>query len=73
MDDGKGHFEPISEKKYKEQEKLEESHVFKEGEIFRIKGSLFRLHRILGKKMVLKLLKRIPKNPKNSNQLKIKL
>jgi len=59
MDNTRGQFEPISIEKFDEQMKQPEPLVFKVGEILEIRGSRFRILKILSNKIILKLL---PKN-----------
>lgn len=56
MDTGKGKFATISEEKYQEQIKKDLPKVFKTGEILEIRGSRFRVEKILRNKLILKLL-----------------
>jgi len=56
MDNGKGNFELINEKKYFEQLSTETPMVFKEGEILEVRGSRFIIKKIQHNKLVLKLL-----------------
>lgn len=58
MDNGQGEFKEISEETYDkmEEEKPDNSQVFKTGEIFLLKGSFFRIQSIRPKKLVMKLL-----------------
>ena len=62
MDTGKGHFKPLGRKEAETQMKIDESAVFRVGEVFKIKGSRFRVEKILKKKMILKLLPKIKKS-----------
>ena len=59
MDTGKGHFKPLGRKEAETQMKIDESAVFRVGEVFKIKGSRFRVEKILKKKMIMKLLPKI--------------
>ncbi len=56
MDTGKGKFTTILEEKYQEQMKKDLPKVFKTGEILEIRGSRFRVEKILRNKLILKLL-----------------
>jgi hypothetical protein len=56
MDTQKGHFEPITIKKYEAQLLQPQPLVFKTGEILEIRGSRFRVEKIDRKKLILKLL-----------------
>jgi len=56
MDNGKGNFIPITEKKFEEQINEPEPMVFREGEILKIRGSRFRVEKIYKRKITLKLL-----------------
>jgi len=60
MDTGNGTFKKISNEKFEEQMKKSEPLVFKVGEILEIRGSKFRVEKIIRKKLILRLL---PKNP----------
>jgi uncharacterized Zn finger protein len=64
MDTGKGHFKPLGRKEAEKQMKTDESVVFRVGEVFKIKGSRFRVEKILKKKMIMKLLPKIKSNEK---------
>lgn len=59
MDTGKGHFKQLGRKEAETQMKADESVVFKVGEILKVKGSRFRVEKVLKKKMILKLLPKI--------------
>jgi uncharacterized Zn finger protein len=59
MDNTRGQFEPISVQKFEEQIKKPEPLVFKAGEILEIRGSRFRIEKILRNKLILKLLPKI--------------
>ena len=56
MDNTRGLFEPISDKKFIEQLTQSKPMVFKVGEILEIRGSRLRVEKILRNKLVLKLL-----------------
>lgn len=62
MDTGKGHFKPLGRQEAEKQMKTDESVVFRVGEILKIKGSRFRVEKMLKKKMILKLLPKIKKS-----------
>lgn len=70
MDNKKGNFEPISEKKFENQIEMVSPFVFKEREILEIRGSRFRIQRIQKKKIILKLLPQL-KEDKNQTKMKI--
>ena len=59
MDTGRGYFEEIPEDIYEKADKKwpMDSGVFKVGEQLELKGSLFKVHAIRPKKLILKLLK----------------
>lgn len=59
MDNGKGYFEEIDRLKFEDQKKESKSMVFQVGEILEIRGSLFRVDKILRNKLHLKLLKQL--------------
>lgn len=59
MDTGKGYFKPLERKEAETQMNTNESIVFRVGEVFKIKGSRFRVEKILKKKMMLRLLPKI--------------
>jgi len=56
MDNTRGQFEPISEKKFDEQMNQPEPLVFRTGEIIEIRGSRLRVQRICKNKITFKLL-----------------
>jgi len=59
MDSGRGYFEEIPQEIFEMAEKKwpMDSGVFKVGERVELKGSLFKVHAIRPKKLILKLLK----------------
>ncbi len=62
MDNGKGQFRPITDKKFEAQ--MEEPHnagVFKVGEIIEVRGSRLRVHKIYKNKILFKLLPKLNK------------
>ena len=60
MDNTRGLFEPISDKKFIEQLTQPKPMVFKIGEILDIRGSRLRVEKILRNKLILKLLPQKP-------------
>ena len=56
MDTNNGNFEIIGTEKFEQQLKKEKPQVFKVGEIIEIRGSRFRVEKIMRKKLMLKLL-----------------
>lgn len=68
MDTGSGEFKKISMDKFEEQMEKANPVVFKVGEILEIRGSRFRVDKVLRKKMLLKLLPKLNnRNERNSN------
>ena len=67
MDDRRGHFDNISNKKFEEQMNEPRPMVFKTGEILEIRGSRLRVDKILRNKLILKLL---PQPQDGTNQTK---
>jgi len=59
MDNGKGNFVPITEKKFEDQMSEPEPMVFREGEILSIRGSRLRVEKIYKRKITLKLLSQL--------------
>lgn len=70
MDNSKGQFEQISEKKFEEQMEKPTPMVFKTGEIIEIRGSRLRVEKIWKKKITFKLL---PQSMVKKNSLKNKI
>lgn len=56
MDTGSGEFKKISDIEFEEQIEKPKPMVFKVGEILEIRGSRFRVEKIIRKKIILKLL-----------------
>ena len=56
MDNKQGEFTKIGEEKYQEQMQKVFPMVFKTGDILEIRGSRFRVEKILRNKLILKLL-----------------
>ena len=56
MDSGEGRLLAISEEKHEELERKQVDGIFREGETVEVKGSLFKVHAIRPKKLILKLL-----------------
>lgn len=56
MDDRKGNFKPIDASIFEQQMQKPLPMVFKTGEILEIRGSRFRIEKILRNKLILKLL-----------------
>jgi len=64
MDDSKGNLIPITDAQFNKQIVEKKPMVFKTGEILDIRGSRFRIERIVKNKMILKLLPQLKSNNK---------